>query len=249
MSKLRPFLVLTVIAATIVTGTAHAALTTPSCLAKKRQAAAKLQHCRGVEEAKALQAKPADAAKCTTKFQAKIAAITEKASDAAIPCRFADNGDGTVIDYDTGLQWEQKNGANGVENAGNPHDVDNDYSWNTTAGGTAPNGTVFTDFLAKLNTCTAGTGFIQQSGFAFHCDWRLPSLAELQSILVAPAPCGTNPCIDPIFGPTKSGPYWTATTYGDAPDEAWIVHFSVGAADTFFKDQFTLFARAVRGGW
>lgn len=60
---------------------------------------------------------------------------------------------------------------------------------------------------------------------AGHCDWRLPSedgrnspftgARELESILLAPSPpspCGTVPCIDPIFGPTVAFYYWSATT-------------------------------------
>src|SRR6059036_1572800 len=38
--------------------------------------------------------------------------------------RFVDNGDGTVTDNQTGLQWEKKDGADGVENYADPHDVD-----------------------------------------------------------------------------------------------------------------------------
>jgi hypothetical protein len=64
--------------------------------------------------------------------------------------------------------------------------------------------------------------------FAGHCDWRLPTSAELQTILLAPFPCGTNPCIDPIFGPTQSFDYWSATTFAGNPLSAWNVTFSDG---------------------
>ena len=40
--------------------------------------------------------------------------------------------------------------------------------------------------------------------FANHCDWRLPSIVELQGIFDASAPgCApdSGQCIDPIFGP------------------------------------------------
>ena len=70
----------------------------------------------------------------------------------------------------------------------------------------APTGTAFTDFLYNLNGgpygCTSDYGYTHQDGgFAGHCDWRLPTIAELQTILLAPYPCGTSPRIDPIFWP------------------------------------------------
>ena len=77
--------------------------------------------------------------------------------------------------------------------------------------------------------------------FAEHSDWRLPSEEgcnlcppgagfscsqcdphELETILLAPYPCGTSPCIDPIFGPTAVS-YWSASTDAADPVNAWIV--------------------------
>jgi len=71
--------------------------------------------------------------------------------------------------------------------------------------------------------------------FAGHGDWRLPREAglsptgdrELESILLAPNPCGTSPCIDPIFGPTAPTLYWSATATSN-PDDAWFVSFGDG---------------------
>ncbi len=146
--------------------------------------------------------------------------------------RYIDNGDGTISDQQTGLQWEKKSTTAGSgENYADAHDVDNTYTWTTT--GTVPDGTVFTDFLAKLND-VAGQG---AHCFAGHCDWRLPESAgslpqapsgkpaELESILTSP-PCDVEPCIDPIFGPTIRGWYWSGTSL-DAPasDTAWTVAF------------------------
>src|SRR5262245_33383010 len=102
---------------------ADAALTTPSCLAKKLKARGKLRQCQATENAKALQGKPADPGKCQAKFDSKLAKLNAQARDAAIACRYRDNGDGTVTDYDTGLQWEQKT------DDGTLHDKDNQYIW------------------------------------------------------------------------------------------------------------------------
>ena len=84
--------------------------------------------------------------------------------------------------------------------------------------------------------------------FANHCDWRIPTVVELKSILLGPYPCGTSPCIDPTFGPTQASSYWSSSSLA-APGYAWYVYFNdgnVGSSD-FFKD-LALYARAVRGG-
>jgi len=233
--------------------TAHsadaAALTTGTCLAMKRNAWGNLRKCQAAQESNLLKGKTADLAKCQTSFQDKIAKISAKATDGAVACRYADNGDGTVTDYDTGLQWEKKNGFGGGENLANAHDVDNIYSWNgDNPTGSTPSGTAFTDFLGRLNTCTAGGGLqFQLTGFAGHCDWRLPSLTELQSILLAPQPCPTTPCINLIFGPTGSASYWSATSEVDHPTSAWSEYFgNAGGGTGTGSKNILLRVRAVR---
>jgi hypothetical protein len=167
--------------------------------------------------------------------------------------RFVDNGDGTVIDHQTGLQWEKKTTAVGSGvNLADPHDVDNTYTWNTTFGGTTPNGTAFTDFLGTLNACVSvnDLGPIT-NGFAGHCDWRLPSNAELRTILLDSFPCATHPCIDPIFGPTVGTGivqyYWTATTVVSLPDNAWIGDFFEAVSGYAAIKFVPRYVRAVRG--
>lgn len=177
--------------------------------------------------------------------------------------RFCDNGDGTITDSSTGLMWEKKDMSGGI------HDLGNQYSWSSS--GSAADGTAFTMFLASLNTPPC---------FAGHCDWRLPKsagtaerpsgeAAELESI-VAPYPCGTPPCVPPIFNQacspgctvlscscTQSFYYWSASSdnfwnwsYPDGNNpNAWFVNFidgslAVGGPKT--HDGFR--ARAVRDG-
>ena len=157
--------------------------------------------------------------------------------------RFVDNGNGTVTDNQTKLQWEKKDGANGVANLTNPHDVDNAYSYTDFV--TEPDGTLFTSFLHKLK-CTSTDGVTLTGGFAGHCDWRLPTVAELQTILSTSFPCATSPCIDPIFGPVHPEPYWSSTL-GNSND-VWMVTFDDGSLLSYEKDAAIVLARAVRGG-
>ena len=177
-----------------------------------------------------------------TKFKAALVCTPAFKGSA----RFVDNGNGTVTDNYTGLQWETKGGAGGGADFANSHDVDNTYTWNTTFGGTDPNGTAFTDFLGKLNNCTSADGSTVSAAFAGHCDWRLPTIAELQTILLAPFPCGTSPCLAGVFGPTAASDYWSSTTFPTLPGYAWVVNFGNGTVVGRTLDN-AFFVRAVRG--
>jgi hypothetical protein len=184
---------------------AEAAFTTNKCVAAKAKAWGKRRACERVEDAKRVLGKAADLEKCRTAFAGKLAKLDAKATKAAVACRFLTNGDGTVTDYDTGLEWEQKTGEPafldfpGMCAVGDVHCVNDAYSI-----------TDFRQFPSRLNTRVT-TGQPTPPTFAGRDDWRLPTLAELSTIL-DPTRCGTGvPCIDPIFGPTRAEDYWTST--------------------------------------
>jgi hypothetical protein len=230
---------------------AHAALTTESCLAKKLNEWGNLRKCQAIENGKALQGKPADPGKCQPKFTDKLGKINAQATAAGVACRYGVNTGtqgGTATDYDTGLQWEQKT------DDGSVHDKDNTYTWNTVLGGTTPNGTAFTAFLGTLNSGTSGDGMATSGCFAGHCDWRLPTIEELVGIVDLAAPgCGTfiGACIDEIvFGPTIGRYYWSVTTYSGLPDIAeiaWFVYFGDGTVASAAKNS-DFYVRGVRSG-
>src|SRR5213083_2131872 len=71
------------------------------------------------------------------------------------PLAYADHGDGTVADLNTGLVWEK------LSDDGTVHDKDNVYTW----------ANAFTGHVATLNAMS----------FAGHSNWRLPNVRELQS--------------------------------------------------------------------
>ena len=171
--------------------------------------------------------------KCRVTYAATWPKLRKKASGTGATCdypRFADNGDGTVTDRLTGLQWEKTTGDVGL------HYYNNFSPWSAFFPGGPADGTVFTSFLAALNSggCFAG-----------QCDWRLPTIYELQTILLEP--CTTSPCIDQtVFGPTVSS-YWSSSTLSTNPYDAWVVSFSSGRVDPDSKRD-TLHVRAVRAG-
>ena len=101
------------------------------------------------------------------------------------------------------------------------HDVDNLYSWNEATG----------DWLDRLNGRKIDSA--DQAGSAGYSDWRLPTVAELRTILDT----SFTPFIDPVFGPTSSFTHWTSSIDASDTSDAWFVSFAVnGFLDTINKE-------------
>jgi hypothetical protein len=209
-------------------GTAGAAPTAAQkCEAAKLTALGKAQACMASAKAKEAKGGLADLAKCSDGLAAALAVADKKAATAGTSCRFTDNGDGTVTDLNNGLVWEQK-----VDGTGCTHCVGDTYDWVNA----------MSEFISNVNGYTDSSS--TQTGLVGHSDWRLPTIVELQTILL---PCSSSPCIDPIFGPTASY-YWSSSTVAAVPALAWGVYFVGGFVFLDGKSDGTNVVRAVRGG-
>jgi hypothetical protein len=77
----------------------------------------------------------------------------------------------------------------------------------------------------------------------------MPEIDELATIfdLSAPGCLGGAPCIDPIFGPTATFPfYWSATFHSGIPAFAWNVLFDGAGVNIVFQKPTRGHVRAVR---
>lgn len=159
-----------------------------------------------------------------------------------------DNGNGTITDIETGLQWEKKDDSGGI------HDWENTYTW-STGDPWLMDGTIWTIFLSELNgDCFAG-----------YCDWRIPSRVELETLLYLEAPSVSltyeafdmgchDGCPITMCSCTASS-YWSATSNSNRPDTAWFVNFYDGYNPSYdghvyygYKP-YDAYVRAVRGGF
>lgn len=178
------------------------------------------------------------------------------------PPRFVDNRDGSVTDIQTGLMWARKTGIwdSGATvscvtllDCPDPHNVNNAYTWSSS--GVAADGPLFTDFLERVNGNLCNS--INCRGLAGHTDWRIPTIAELQTIFCGgcdfnpqglPPPsaprCGQQhsiPCIQtPLLVPSSGMPitYWTSSTLASNLSLAFVVNFRIDAlSPTLVCDQ------------
>jgi hypothetical protein len=134
--------------------------------------------------------------------------------------RFTDNGDGTVTDTGTGLQWKR---------------CSEGQTWN---GGTCIGSATNHVWQQALQLAEAAS-------YAGKDDWRLPNVKELASIVELAC---YNPAINSTtFPATPAYYYWSSSPYAHGPAGAWYVYFHFGLDGHFSKTNVSR-VRLVRGG-
>lgn len=228
-------------AATIITallGTAspaRAAFSAERCFAAKIRAWGTVRKCERDEAARTVLGKTSNPARCQRTFTATLTRIEAKATAAGIVCRFRDNGDGTVTDFQTGLMWARLAGLNGVPST-DVLDPDNAYDWHEAHSA-----------AASLNGRSTNGGLpAPLPGFPLYSDWRLPTITELRSIV----DCAfVGYCFRPETGPTDNGMYyWSSSGDAGSNGHAWRVVGSNGQVGVSSTNA-TLAIRPVRNAF
>ncbi len=130
---------------------------------------------------------------------------------------FTNNGDGTVIDSNTGLIWQKCS-----------------YGQTDVTGCT--DGAVTRTWTAALSYCEALT----LGGKT----WRLPNINELRSIVDVGI---YNPLINPAFFPNTTPFYYhSSSSYVANASSAWAVGFHVGDVG-YGSKTYNLYVRCVSG--
>lgn len=227
------------------------------CEGAKLTALSNRTACRIGERRNEILGKPTNLAKCEAGFAKAIAAADKNVAKRSASCRWLDEGDGSVTDLNTGLQWELKR-YDPTAPFPNVHNVDGFWTWSgypPNAGDPIvyPSGNAFAVAVGALNSGISFDGVATRNCFAGKCDWRLPAVEELRTILAAQYPsCATTPpaACTTIPGLTNAYPmapgYWTSTTDDHDPSKAWAVSFSNGFVSSVSKNA-GAFTRAVRG--
>lgn len=137
--------------------------------------------------------------------------------------QFVDNGDGTLTDTKTGLQWQR---------------CSEGQIWDgETCSGSAE---LFDWQQALQRAATVNNG----GGYAGQVDWRLPNIKELRSIVEKQC---AAPAINSSLLPAASGFFWSSSPVASDGGSAWGVDFDDGYDYWDFKNYGNQI-RLVRGG-
>jgi hypothetical protein len=159
--------------------------------------------------------------------QAKAPAVpqpaTPKPAATLINGRYRDNGDGTVTDMQTGLQWMR-------------------FSLGQTWNRGACVGTAKT--FTFEGAAQASTELNRSGGHAGYRDWRVPTKQELEGLVKQ----GSKPTIDgAAFPNTPTTVYWSSSPHSDDSRLAWSANFYSGRSYGSYRS-YNGAVRLVRSG-
>ncbi len=153
-----------------------------------------------------------------------------------------------VRDQQTGLVWEVKQA-----NEGEQFNLSS-YSWWNNGKGSAKGGSCGVDkpgmpFMAYVACDTQDLlDFLNQTKLCGFKDWRLPSSAELRSILFAHRYPGETHLPFSVLPRITYGPYWTADSRDQPSGMPQALAIHVGTAqEGWLSSQRVAYALAVRG--
>ncbi len=134
------------------------------------------------------------------------------------PSYTRDDTKAIVTDHITGLQWQDNNDT---VNITKPWLTQENYDKCTGSNGQTQDTSKCTDTSGDTATTYCANLSLDGGG------WRLPTIQELQSIVVDGA---YDPSIDKtaFVNYTTSSDYWSSTARANGTEYAWVVHFHYG---------------------
>ncbi len=182
----------------------------------------------GVIQQPLLVITPAPAPPPTPPIIPKTELAPHSAGEILLADRYRDNGDGTVTDMLTDLQWMRFSLGQEWKNDTCVGEA-RKYTWQQA--------------LDAANTLN------HQGGYAGCRDWRVPNKEELLTLVYCSSGHQRPTIFKSVFPNTPEWIFLSSSTDDNQISKAWLIDFSSGCMYSFSKNILTiLYVRLVRGG-